>query len=115
MCMEMLKISKRRLVISKSELSTFYLLHGSGSLLTSQSRFIRFRVALMELTSCYLKIIIAINAIPVFIDSSRLFDPIEAIVLHVYMGLSVLRPDPLVKAAFSKTIDLFSKYYPELL
>ncbi|RPA84585.1 CRAL/TRIO domain-containing protein [Ascobolus immersus RN42] len=77
--------------------------------------FIRFRVALMELTIQNLNIATSTTPIPDFSSSSATFDPYQAIQVHDYKGISFLRPDPLVKAASSKTIELFSKYYPELL
>lgn len=77
--------------------------------------FMNFRVALMELTIQNLGIATGTQAIPDYNPSEFTQDPYQAIQIHDYKGISFLRPDPLVKAASSKTIDLFSKYYPELL
>ena len=42
-------------------------------------------------------------------------DPYKAVQIHDYLQVSFLRSPPSVKAASKKAIELFQKYYPELL
>lgn len=42
-------------------------------------------------------------------------DPYQGIQVHDYLSVSFIRQDPNVKAASRKTIDVFSKVYPETL
>jgi len=75
-------------------------------------RFLRWRVALMELSLHKLNLKDATQPIP---DYGKGPDPYQGIQIHDYLNISFLRQDPVVKAASSKTIETFSKYYPETL
>ncbi|KAF2086648.1 CRAL/TRIO domain-containing protein [Saccharata proteae CBS 121410] len=74
--------------------------------------FIRWRVALMELSIAALNLSAASQPIP---DWGAGPDPYQAIQVHDYLSVSFFRQDPHVKAASKKTIDLFQKVYPETL
>ncbi|KAG7391730.1 Non-classical phosphatidylinositol transfer protein (PITP) [Phytophthora pseudosyringae] len=75
-------------------------------------QFLRWRVALMEKGIQKLKLNEATVPIPDY-DEGR--DPYQGIQVHDYLNISFLRQDPDVKAASRKTIDVFSKVYPEML
>ncbi|KAK8164975.1 CRAL-TRIO domain-containing protein [Phyllosticta citrichinensis] len=74
--------------------------------------FIRWRVALMEKGIAKLKLKEATVPIP---DFNQGPDPYQGIQVHDYLSVSFLRQDPHVKAASKRTIELFSKVYPETL
>jgi hypothetical protein len=74
--------------------------------------FIRWRVALMELGIAKLNLDKATTPIP---DFGQGTDPYQGYQIHDYLNVSFLRPDPVVRAATKKTIETFSKYYPETL
>lgn len=59
-----------------------------------------------------LKLNEAIVPIP---DYGEGHDPYQGIQVHDYLNISFLRQDPDVKVASRKTIDVFSKVYPEML
>jgi phosphatidylinositol transfer protein SFH5 len=79
--------------------------------------FIRWRVALMELSLQKLNLASATAPIPDYSSTPSVAsrDPYQAIQVHDYLNISFLRQDPAVKAASKKTIDLFQKCYPETL
>ena len=72
--------------------------------------FIRWRVALMELTLSELHLNSASKPIP---DYNEGPDPYQEIQIHDYLSVSFFRQPPEVKASSSKIIDMFQKYYPE--
>lgn len=72
----------------------------------------KWRVALMELGLSRLGLGEATVPIP---DHGQGPDPYQAIQVHDYLSISFIRLDPYAKAASKKTIDTFSKYYPETL
>lgn len=74
--------------------------------------FLRWRVALMELSIAKLKLATTTIPIPAY---GQGLDPHQAIQVHDYLSVSFLRQDPNVKAATKVTIDTFTKYYPETL
>ncbi|KAL0264194.1 Non-classical phosphatidylinositol transfer protein (PITP) [Diplodia seriata] len=74
--------------------------------------FLRWRVALMELGIKKLNLASATEPIP---DYGAGPDPYQGIQVHDYLSVSFIRQDPNVKAASRRTIDLFSKVYPETL
>ncbi|KAK4964174.1 Phosphatidylinositol transfer protein sfh5 [Elasticomyces elasticus] len=74
--------------------------------------FIRWRVALMELTLSHLHMSEAKIPIP---DHDKGLDPYQAVQIHDHLNVSFLRQPAEVKAASQKTIKLFSDYYPETL
>lgn len=74
------------------------------------TRFIKWRTALMELGVQKLNLGAVTEPIPE--DGT---DPYQMIQVHDYLSVSFLRMDPHVKTASSKTIELFSTVYPELL
>ncbi|KAK7508766.1 CRAL/TRIO domain-containing protein [Phyllosticta citriasiana] len=74
--------------------------------------FIRWRVALMEKGIAKLKLNEATVPIP---DFNQGPDPYQGIQVHDYLSVSFIRQDPHVKAASKRTIELFSKVYPETL
>ncbi|GAB7349863.1 hypothetical protein MBLNU459_g0561t1 [Dothideomycetes sp. NU459] len=74
--------------------------------------FIRWRVALMELTLERLHLDKAQKPIP---DFNRGPDPHQAIQIHDYLSVSFLRQPAEVKAASQKTIQLFQDVYPETM
>ena len=69
------------------------------------ARFLRWRVALMELGIEKLGLTSATKPIP---DFGQGPDPYQGIQVHDYMSVSFLRQDPYVKAASKKTIEVFS-------
>ncbi|KAK6442393.1 Non-classical phosphatidylinositol transfer protein (PITP) [Oleoguttula sp. CCFEE 5521] len=72
--------------------------------------FIRWRIALMELTLSALALNTATLPIP---DYGAGPDPYQAIQIHDYLSVSFFRQPAEVKASSSRIIALFSKYYPE--
>ncbi|TID27467.1 Ribosome assembly protein 4 [Venturia nashicola] len=74
--------------------------------------FMRWRIALMELGISKLDLASATKPIP---DFGKGPDPYQGIQVHEYMNVSFIRQDPLVKAASSKAIEVFSAYYPETM
>lgn len=76
----------------------------------TNSRFIKWRTALMELGVQKLNLSGVTAPIP---EDGQ--DPYQMIQVHDYLSVSFLRMDPHVKSASSKTIELFSTAYPELL
>lgn len=74
--------------------------------------FLRWRVALMELSIAALDLPHATTPIP---DYGHGPDPHQGLQIHDYMGVSFWRQDPLVKAASKEAIATFAKYYPETL
>lgn len=74
--------------------------------------FIRWRVALMELTLQQLHLETADKPIP---DFGKGPDPYQAIQIHDYLSVSFLRQPAEVKAASQKTIQLFQEVYPETM
>ncbi|KAK5680290.1 Non-classical phosphatidylinositol transfer protein (PITP) [Elasticomyces elasticus] len=72
--------------------------------------FVRWRVALMELTIQQLHLNEATQPIP---DYGKGPDPYQAIQVHDYLSVSFFRQPAEVKASSSKIIDLFQKNYPE--
>ncbi|KEQ64251.1 CRAL/TRIO domain-containing protein [Aureobasidium melanogenum CBS 110374] len=74
--------------------------------------FIRWRVALMELTVQSLSLSTTTIPIP---DYNKGPDPHQALQIHDYLRVSFLRQPSEVKAASQKAIQLFSAYYPETL
>ncbi|THY74665.1 phosphatidylinositol transfer protein SFH5 [Aureobasidium pullulans] len=78
----------------------------------SLDEFIRWRVALMELTLETLNLPSTTHPIP---DYNKGPDPHQALQIHDYLRVSFLRQPPEVKAASQKAIQLFSAHYPETL
>ncbi|TIA17079.1 phosphatidylinositol transfer protein SFH5 [Aureobasidium pullulans] len=78
----------------------------------SLDEFIRWRVALMELTLETLNLSSTTHPIP---DYNKGPDPHQALQIHDYLRVSFLRQPPEVKAASQKAIQLFSAHYPETL
>lgn len=72
--------------------------------------FIKWRVALMEVSLAQLSLKTATVPIP---ESGP--DPYQMIQVHDYLNVSFLRMDPDVKASSKQTIQIFSMAYPELL
>ena len=72
--------------------------------------FVRWRVALMELTLSQLHLPSASKPIP---DYGQGPDPYQAIQIHDYLSVSFFRQPGEVKASSSRIIDLFQRYYPE--
>ncbi|KAK5130978.1 hypothetical protein LTR08_001389 [Meristemomyces frigidus] len=72
--------------------------------------FVRWRVALMELTVQQLKLNEADKVIP---DYGEGPDPYQAVQIHDYLSVSFFRQPAEVKASSSKIISMFSQYYPE--
>ncbi|KAK3111644.1 Non-classical phosphatidylinositol transfer protein (PITP) [Teratosphaeriaceae sp. CCFEE 6253] len=72
--------------------------------------FIRWRVALMELTLQQLRLSEATKPIP---DYGNGPDPYQAVQVHDYLSVSFFRQPAEVRASSSKIIDLFQRYYPE--
>ncbi|TKA54246.1 hypothetical protein B0A55_12782 [Friedmanniomyces simplex] len=72
--------------------------------------FIRWRVALMELTLQQLHLNEVTKPIP---DYGHGLDPYQAGQVHDYLSVSFFRPPAEVKASSSKIIDRFQRYYPE--
>ena len=75
-------------------------------------RFIRWRVALMELSIRHLDLTAAKVPIP---DYGQGPDPYQMIQVHDYLSVRFLRMDSVVKSASQKAISTFQRYYPELL
>ncbi|KAJ3339977.1 Non-classical phosphatidylinositol transfer protein (PITP) [Entophlyctis luteolus] len=74
--------------------------------------FLRWRVALMELTLDMMNLAAADKLIPAFGMGP---DEYQGIQIHDYRNVSFLRRDPTIKAASSAAINLFSLYYPETM
>ncbi|KAG8631975.1 hypothetical protein KVT40_001115 [Elsinoe batatas] len=74
--------------------------------------FIRWRVALMELTLEKLDLANATEPLP---DYGKGEDKYQAVQVHDYLSVSFLRQAPEVKAASQKTIQLFQQMYPETM
>jgi len=72
--------------------------------------FIRWRVAIMELTLQQLHLDKADRSIP---DYGKGPDPYQAIQVHDYLSVSFFRQPAEIKASSRKIIELFSAYYPE--
>lgn len=72
--------------------------------------FIRWRVAVMELTLQQLHLDKADKPIP---DYGKGPDPYQAIQVHDYLSVSFFRQPAEIKASSRKIIELFSAYYPE--
>ncbi|KAH8591436.1 putative phosphatidylinositol transfer protein sfh5 [Bisporella sp. PMI_857] len=72
--------------------------------------FIKWRAALMELSVQELDLASATEKIP-----ENGVDPYRTIQVHDYLNVSFLRMDPVVKAASTEVIKVFSMAYPELL
>lgn len=72
--------------------------------------FIRWRVAIMELTLQQLHLDEADRSIP---DYGKGPDPYQAIQVHDYLSVSFFRQPAEIKASSRKIIELFSAYYPE--
>lgn len=72
--------------------------------------FIRWRVALMELTLAALHLDTATKSIP---DYGQGPDPYQAIQIHDYLSVSFFRQPAEIKASSTKIIDMFQRYYPE--
>lgn len=72
--------------------------------------FVRWRVALMELTIQRLNLNAADKAIP---DYGQGPDPYQVIQVHDYLSVSFFRQPAEIKASSSKIIYMFSRYYPE--
>lgn len=73
-------------------------------------RFIKWRVALMELAVKDLKLGEATSVMEY--DGE---DPYQMIQVHDYQNVRFLRMNPTIRAATKKTIEVFSMAYPELL
>lgn len=74
--------------------------------------FLRWRVALMELSVAQLQLEKATRPIP---DYGAGPDPYQGFQIHDYLSVSFLRQDAHQRAAAKAAIDLFQKYYPETL
>lgn len=72
--------------------------------------FVRWRVALMELTLSHLDLNNATSEVP---DYGQGPDVYQAIQVHDYLSVSFFRQPAEIKASSSKIIDLFQRYYPE--
>ncbi|KXT05542.1 hypothetical protein AC578_3688 [Pseudocercospora eumusae] len=72
--------------------------------------FVRWRVALQELTLQELHLDQADKTIP---DYGKGPDPYKSLAVHDYMSVSFFRQPPEIKASSSKIIDMFQRYYPE--
>lgn len=73
-------------------------------------RFIKWRAALMELSTQKLNLAAATERIP-----EDGVDQYQMIQVHDYLSVSFFRPDPNVKKASQEAIRVFSLAYPELL
>jgi phosphatidylinositol transfer protein SFH5 len=78
------------------------------------SRFLKWRVALMELGVRKLKLNEATSRLP-FKYPGLSEDPHQMIQVHDYNNVSFFRMDPDIKASTKKTIEVLSTGYPELL
>lgn len=74
--------------------------------------FMRWRVALMEMTIERIDLKSATVPIP---DFGMGEDPYQAIQVHDYLNVSFIRQDPNARAAAQKAIETFQAYYPETL
>ena len=74
--------------------------------------FLRWRVALMELSLRELHLDKATRPIP---DSGQGPDPYQALQVHDYLRVSFIRQNTYTKAASKKAIEVFKDYYPETL
>lgn len=99
-------------------------LFGRWFLLTDTARFIRWRVALMELAIQDLHLDKATSIIPyhpspspssITTEEEEDQDPYQMYQIHDYRHIRFLRMSPTLRAATRKTIDVFSMAYPELL
>lgn len=72
--------------------------------------FIRWRVALMELTLQQLDLNSATKIVP---DYGKGPDPYQAIQVHDYLSVSFFRQPSEIKASSQKIISMFQQYYPE--
>lgn len=72
--------------------------------------FVRWRVALMELTLQELKLAEATKTIPNYGQGP---DPYQAVQIHDYLSVSFFRQPPEIRASSQKIISLFQQYYPE--
>lgn len=79
-------------------------------MLTIRPSFIRWRVALMELTLASLNLTSATKPIP---DYGQGPDPYQALQIHDYLSVSFFRQPAEIKASSSRIIDMFQKFYPE--
>lgn len=77
---------------------------------TDYGSFVRWRVALMELTIAQLNLQTADKIIP---DYGQGQDPYKAIAVHDYLSVSFFRQPAEIKASSTKIIDMFQRYYPE--
>lgn len=78
----------------------------------ADSRFLRWRIALMERAMSHLDLAHTTTGIP---DYGAGADPHRLAQVHVYTGVSFLRLDPRVKAASKAAIQLMAAHYPETL
>lgn len=69
----------------------------------------------MELSLDFLNLKEAKEPIPDYDPNKPTVDPYMMVQVHDYKNVSFLRVDPLIKAASSETIKVFSANYPELL
>ncbi len=69
--------------------------------------FVRWRVALMELTLAQLHLDTAEKEIPDYMQGP---DPYQAIQVHDYLSVSFFRQPAEIKASSTKVIELFQKY-----
>lgn len=101
---------RRRLCL----LMSMFLLHLSNPVyaMLMPYRFLRWRIALMEMGVSKLKLAEATTPIP---DYGAGPDPYQGIQVHDYSNVSFLRMDPRAKAASKKTIELLGAHYPETL
>ncbi|KAF2872227.1 CRAL-TRIO domain-containing protein [Massariosphaeria phaeospora] len=74
--------------------------------------FLRWRVGLMERSVRKLDLSNATQPIP---DYGEGPDPYQGFQIHDYLQVSFLWPDPLVRVASKKTIEVVGRYYPETL
>ena len=74
--------------------------------------FLRWRVALMELSLRELDLPSATTPIP---DFGQGPDPYQALQVHDYLQVSFIRQNSYTKAASKKAIEVFREYYPETL
>nr|XP_023907983.1 phosphatidylinositol transfer protein SFH5-like [Quercus suber]POF16586.1 phosphatidylinositol transfer protein sfh5 [Quercus suber] len=73
--------------------------------------FVRWRVALMELTLEALDLPSATKTIPDYGQGTN--DPYQAIQIHDYQSVSFFRQPPEIRTSSQKIISLFQAYYPE--
>ncbi|KAL2355273.1 phosphatidylinositol transfer protein SFH5 [Cryomyces antarcticus] len=74
--------------------------------------FLRWRIALMELGLSRLHLSTATRPIP---DFGHGADPYQGIQIHDYLNVTFLFQPAETKAATKRTIEIFTKYYPETL